>query len=262
MATALINGRQISFTDTQDGEVAIVLSHGLLMDQSMFEAQVRALRDSYRVITWDQRGHGQAAFVNEPFSLWDSADDLSALLAYLDIDRAVLLGMSQGGYIGLRAALRYPEKVQALILIATQAGIEDETQRLAYAHLLNAWLENSLTDEIAQSVSGLILGADKNLAALWVEKWRTIGNTTLGFNFHALAERDDLVPALSKLHVPALVIWGTKDSAIGVDQAKRLSTGLAGSQFFSVPGAAHSVCMTHYDIVNSAVKAFLSNTLR
>ncbi|WP_338523856.1 alpha/beta hydrolase [Pseudomonas batumici] len=262
MATALINGREISFTDTQDGEVAIVLSHGLFMDQSMFDAQVQALRGSYRVITWDQRGHGQAAFINEPFSLWDSADDLSALLAYLHINQAVLLGMSQGGYVSLRAALRYPEKVQALILIATQAGVEDETQRLAYTHLLNAWFENSLTDEIAQSVSGLILGPDKALAAPWVEKWRTIENSTLGFNFHALAERDDLVPALSELHVPALVIWGTEDGAIGIDQAKQLSAGLAGSQFLAVPGAAHSVSITHSAVVNSSIKAFLSDALR
>lgn len=262
MTTALINGRHISFTDTQDGEVVIVLSHGLFMDQSMFEAQVQALRKSYRVVTWDQRGHGQAAAVNEPFSLWDSADDLSALLAYLHIDRAVLLGMSQGGYVSLRAALRYPEKVQALILIATQAGVEDESQRLAYTHLLNAWLANSLTDEIAQSVSGLILGADKALAASWIEKWRTIENSTLGFNFHALATRDDLVPALSELHVPALVIWGTEDSAIGGDQAKQLSAGLAGSQFLAVPGGAHSVSITHSDAVNSAIKDFLSGALR
>ncbi|MEB0048770.1 MULTISPECIES: alpha/beta fold hydrolase [unclassified Pseudomonas] len=123
-----------------------------------FDAQVCALREHYRVITWDQRGHGQVAFVNEPFSLWDSADDLSALLAHLNIDQAVLLGMSQGGYVSLRAALRYPEKVQALVLIATQAGVEDENQKVVYSHLLSAWLENSLTDEIAQSVSGFILG--------------------------------------------------------------------------------------------------------
>lgn len=261
MTAALINGRLISFTDTLVGDVAIILSHGLFMDQSMFDAQVCALREYYRVITWDQRGHGQAAFVSEPFSLWDSADDLSALLAHLNIDQAVLLGMSQGGYVSLRAALRYPEKVQALVLIATQAGVEDENQKVVYSHLLSAWLENSLTDEIAQSVSGFILGADKELAAPWIKKWHAIDNSTLGLNFKALVERDDLVPALSKLQMPALVIWGSDDSAISIEQAKQLSRGLVHSRFLVVPDAVHSVSMTHAQIVNSTIKQFLSDAL-
>jgi len=261
MTIALINGRSISFTDTLDGDVAIVLSHGLFMDQSMFDAQVCVLREHYRVITWDQRGHGQNTPITEPFSLWDSADDLSALLVYLNIDKAVLLGMSQGGYVSLRAALRYPEKVQALILIATHAGVEEESQHVVYSQLLNAWLENSLTDEVAQGVSGFILGADKALAEPWIKKWQAIDNSTLCFNFKALAERDNLVPALSNLQMPALVIWGDKDSAITIEQARQLESGIVDSQFMEVVGAAHSVNMTHADMVNMRVKTFLADAL-
>lgn len=261
MTVKLINGRPISFTDTLDGDVAIVLSHGLFMDQSMFDAQVRALREHYRIITWDQRGHGQGACVTEPFSLWDSADDLLALLDHLNIDQAILLGMSQGGYVSLRAALRCPQKVQALVLIATHAGVEEENQKAVYAQILSAWLENSLTDEIAQGVSGFILGADKDLAVPWVKKWQTIDASTLCFNFKALADRDDLVPALSKLQMPALVIWGSEDSAISVEQARQLEAGIIHSQFMEVVGAAHSVNMTHADVVNTKIKTFLVEAL-
>lgn len=167
--------------------------------------------------------------------------------------------MSQGGYVSLRAALRYPEKVQALVLIATHAGMEEENQKVVYSQLLSAWLENSLTDEIAQGVSGFILGADKELAVPWIKKWQTIDDSTLRLNFKALADRDDLAPTLSKLQMPALVVWGNEDRAISIEQARQLEIGITHSQFMEVSGAAHSVNMTHADIVNTKIKTFLAD---
>ena len=118
------------------GDTAIVFSHGYLMDHSMFDAQVEALRDGYRVITWDERGHGDTETSEDPFSYWDSASDVIGLLDALDIDQAVLAGMSQGGFLSMRAALTAPDRVKALVLIDTQAGIEDprEARGLRPAH--------------------------------------------------------------------------------------------------------------------------------
>lgn len=244
MSVIRINGRSIHYSDTLQGDVTIVFSHGLLMDRSMFDAQVSALREHYRVITWDQRGHGQTGQAHEPFNLWNSADDLAALLDHLHIERAVLAGMSQGGYVSLRAALRYPEKVQALVLIATQAGLDEPQQQQLYTQLLEAWMRYSLTDALALTVAGFILGDNPALAQSWTDKWRTLDHTTLGMNFNALAERDDLVPQLPELQMPALVIWGDSDRAISHDKAQQLKAGLAHSQFFRVAGAAHSVSIT------------------
>jgi len=77
------------------------------MDHDMFAPQVDALRDDYRVITWDERGHGQTP-VDGPFDYWDSARDALALLTHLGVEEAVLAGMSQGGFLSLRAALLSP----------------------------------------------------------------------------------------------------------------------------------------------------------
>src|SRR5690348_2127661 len=107
---------------------AVVLSHGLLLDQSMFDAQVAALAPEYRVITWDQRGHGGTPAPG-PFSYWDSARDVLALLDHLGIGRAVLGGMSQGGLLSLRAAMLAPERVRGLILIDSEAGTGEEAHR-------------------------------------------------------------------------------------------------------------------------------------
>jgi 3-oxoadipate enol-lactonase len=121
MPTAAVNGVEISYADSGGGGPAVVLSHGFLMDASMFDAQVAALAPEYRVITWDQRGHGETPAPG-PFSYWDSARDVLALLGHLGIERAVLGGMSQGGFLSLRAAMLAPQRVRGLILIGSSPG--------------------------------------------------------------------------------------------------------------------------------------------
>jgi len=126
MPIAHANGQKLYYEDTGGSGPAVVFSHGLFMDHEMFAPQVTALRDRYRVISWDERGHGGTAGADlAPFTYYDSADDLAALLASLGVERAVLAGMSQGGFLSLRAALTHPGIVKGLILIDTQAGVED-----------------------------------------------------------------------------------------------------------------------------------------
>ena len=121
MPVAAANGIEINYADSGGQGPAVVFSHGYLMDHSMFDRQVTALAPQYRVITWDQRGHGGTRATGA-FTYWDSAADVLALLDQLGVERAVLAGMSQGGFLSLRAALTAPDRVQALVLIDSQAG--------------------------------------------------------------------------------------------------------------------------------------------
>src|SRR6202789_4192896 len=125
MAFAEVNGQRIRFDDSGGDGPAVILAHGFLMDREMFAPQVEALSPEFRVITWDERGFGETEFDDQPFSYWDSARDCLALLDHLDLDQAVIGGMSQGGFLSLRAALLSPDRVRALVLIDTQSGPED-----------------------------------------------------------------------------------------------------------------------------------------
>jgi len=98
MPVAEANGIEITYTDSGGEGPAVVFSHGYLMDHSMFDRQVTALAPQYRVITWDQRGHGGTRATGA-FTYWDSAADVLALLDHLGVERAVLAGMSQGGFL-------------------------------------------------------------------------------------------------------------------------------------------------------------------
>src|SRR6516225_6439653 len=140
MPVAAVNGIEISYTDSGGHGPAVVFSHGYLMDHTMFDAQVAALAPEYRVITWDERGHGGTTAPG-PFSYWDSARDVLALLDQLGIEEAVLGGMSQGGFLSLRAAMLAPRRVRGLILIDSQAGTEAEDSRPGYEQLHQMWLD-------------------------------------------------------------------------------------------------------------------------
>src|SRR5580704_4232448 len=124
MPFAEVSGQRIRFDDSGGDGPPVILSHGFLMDREMFAPQIDALSGEFRVITWDERGFGETEYDGKPFTYWDSASDCLGLLDHLDLDRAVIGGMSQGGFLSLRAALLSPDRVRALVLIDTQSGPE------------------------------------------------------------------------------------------------------------------------------------------
>ena len=132
MSYADVNGQRIYYEDSGGSGRPVILAHGFLMDHEMFAPQVAALVPEFRVITWDERGFGLTAFDGEPFTYWDSANDCLGLLTHLGIDEAVVGGMSQGGFLSMRAALTSPERVKALVLLDTQSGKEDEAALEGY----------------------------------------------------------------------------------------------------------------------------------
>jgi len=93
MPYARVNGQKLHFEDSGGSGPAVLLAHGFLLDQSMFNQQVDALAPEFRVICWDARGFGRTEFDGRPFTYWDLADDSVALLDHLGIERAVLGGM-------------------------------------------------------------------------------------------------------------------------------------------------------------------------
>ena len=258
MAIAEVNGQRLYYEDTGGAGPAVIFSHGLFMDHEMFAPQVAALKDRYRCITWDERGHaGTASDTLEPFTYYDSANDLAALLAHLGIQRAVLAGMSQGGFLSLRYALTHPEIVRALILIDTQAGREDPERLAGHMQLAQAWASAGLSDEMAAIIEGIILGDGWPGAAVWKAKWKAIKPVNLLGCMNTLATRDDVTPRLGEIKVPALVIHGDADAAIELDLARTLATGVKGAELVVVPGAGHAANLTHPETVNPAIERFL-----
>ena len=250
MPYAEVNGQRLFYEDTGGDRPPIVFSHGLFMDHTMFDPQVRALSDHYRCVTWDERGHGRTGDATEPFTYWDSADDLAALLGSLGIGRAVLAGMSQGGYLSLRAALAHPDLVRGLILIDTQAATENPELMPYYQELLERWLTKGMDDELAAIVEGIILGDGYADAERWKSSWKRISPANLQQLFTTLAGREDITDRLEQIRVPALVVHGDRDASISLDRAQALADGLPDAEFVMIEGAGHASNLTHPDQVN------------
>jgi pimeloyl-ACP methyl ester carboxylesterase len=257
MPHACVNGQRLYYEDTGGPGPAIIFSHGMLLDATMFAPQVTALRDRYRCIVWDERGHGRTAGeALGPFSYYDSANDLAALLAFLGVSSAILVGASQGGFLGMRCALMHPDQVRALVLIATQTGIDDPTTLQGYDKMLDAWIANKLPDQIATTFEHLLFGVNWPGAAAWRKKWRAMTAPNIRGMFDTLCRRDDIGDKVSAIRVPTLVIHGDADAAIPLSKARAMQASIPNAELAVVEGC-HSINMTNPAPVNQAIETFL-----
>lgn len=257
MNVVSVNGQQIAYDDTGGEGPVVVLAHGYFMDRTMFAPQVAVLRDRYRVITWDERGFGDTVFDNRPFTYWDSAGDCLGLLDHLGIERAVIGGMSQGGFVSLRVALLAPDRVQGLILLDTQSGTEDPDVIPLYQGMIDKWVNEGPTREVADVVADIILG-EPGLCQTWIARWMALPKGEGALPGRTLLTRDDVTSRLGEIAAPALVVHGTADAAIPMAKAEVLAEGLPGCVgVVAIQDGTHSANLTHPGAVNDALLAFL-----
>jgi len=258
MPFAEVRGQRLYYEDAEGGGVPIVLGHGFLMDAEMFAPQVAALRGRHRVITWDQRGHGRTVSTPDPFTYWDSAEDLSALLDHLSVDRAVVGGMSQGGFVAMRFALRHPDRTAGLVLIDTQAGTEDPEKAVQYELMHDVWVGSGPNEQLTAMVAAIIIGNERPESPAWVAKWLAREPASLTQIYRTLMDRDDISSRVGEISAPALVVHGTEDTAIDMALAERLCEMLPDCRgLVRVAGAGHASNLTHPEPVNRAIEEFL-----
>lgn len=259
MPHADVNGQRLFYEDSGGDGPAVMWSHGLFMDHSMFAPQVEAFGDGCRCVAWDERGHGQTDSTPDPFTYWDSAKDLLGLMDHLGIERAVLAGMSQGGFLSLRAALTAPDRVLGLVLIDTQAGVEDPAKLEGYNQLLDTWTaaDSGVPQEISDIVAGIILGG-YDRAGEWQAKWQEMDHAKVRQVYETLIGREEIWDRLSEIDLPALVVHATDDAAIELDIARRLADELPQGELAVIEGGGHAPNLTRPDDVNPHIERFLA----
>jgi 3-oxoadipate enol-lactonase len=251
-----VNGQHIYFEDSGGNGPAVLFSHGFLMDHEMFAPQVAALAGEFRCITWDERGFGQTEATSE-FTFWDSADDALALLTQLGVERAFLVGMSQGGFLSMRAALRAPDRVLGLGLIDSQSGPEPAEAIPLYQAMTDEWLAKGASDELAGAVASIIMSPGYDDAP-WVAKWQARPRDFIRQPFHALVERDDISDRLGEIAAPAIVFHGEADMAIPMERAEQLLAEMPNCEtLVRIPGAGHASNLSHAAEVNGPLLEFL-----
>jgi len=253
----LATGPRIAFRDVGRG-LPLVLAHGFMLDSELFAEQAALLADRYRVITWDARGHGDTEYDGRPFTMWDNARDLIALLDALDIPRAVVGGHSQGGFVALSAALLAPDRVAGLVLIDTAPSGHDQSPLGDLTAFADAWQASGPTPRLCEVLGEMAFGGDH--VEPWIAKWMEQPPSEFANLFRAVIERDDLSARMSEITAPVLVVHGSEDSAITVAEARQWASGLPHADpVVVIDGAPHACPATHPGEVAAAVGHFLSD---
>lgn len=247
-------------TDRGEGP-PLVLCHGTLMDRTMFSPQIEALEDEYRVVAYDTRARTDR-YVG-PYDLYDLADDCAALMDAKGIDSCVLGGMSMGGFMALRFAERYPERVDGLVMIDTTAGPHEDEEIERYNEMIETARDSGeVPEQLAGIIQHILFGATTNeentdLAETWVDRWRTYPGESVYHEVRSWLERPDFTDELDDIDVPTLVVHGEEDVALEPERSDSLVDELDAERVL-VPEAGHSSNLENPGPINEALAAFLS----
>jgi 3-oxoadipate enol-lactonase len=255
------NGLEISYElDGPAGAPVVTLSHSIAADLTMWDATLPALRDRYRVLRYDIRGHGGSQAPSGPYTLEELADDARALLAGLAIRRTHWVGLSLGGMIGQALALRAPELLASLVLCDTASGTPPEmkpvwNERIAMVEAAGAGAR--LDDVLARWFTPGFVQSRPDVVATTLAM---IGRTSpRGFAGCAAAIRDlDFTERLAKIRVPTLLIVGEQDEATPPSASQLMQARIRGAELEIVPGAAHLTNVEQPQAFNRTLTAFLA----
>lgn len=265
MPTLEVNGTRLFYEETGSGAETVVFSHGYLMSHEMFRAQIAALSARYRVIAFDHRGHGQSAPATQPLGIYDLVDDAAALIDALVGGPVHFAGMSTGGYVGLRLALRRPDLLRSLTLIDTGANAEPPEKMKAYNQMLFAVRFIGLRPLLGK-VTSLLMGeafrtdpARAGELATWRRYIGGLDRRSVRLFGRAIFDRDSVVSALSALDAPppTLVIVGEEDVATPPATAREMAGAIRGAHLVTIPRAGHTSPVEEPAAVTAAMKEFL-----
>ena len=253
------NGTQL-FTDVTgpDDAPAVVFSNSLGTTLEMWDAQVRALASRYRCVRYDTRGHGRSAVVDGPLAIEDLADDLVGVLDALALDRVHLVGLSLGGMTAQAFAVRYPHRLDSLVLMATSAHVPPPEAWEQRARTVRADGMGAIVDTVRARwfVEDTIAFAPEQVKPV---RDRFLAIDPRGYAACCLAlSRMDLRGAIGAIHTPTLVVAGEDDPATPLDMAQDIEQRIPGAELTVIPEAAHLLAVEQPDAVNEILLGFLA----
>jgi pimeloyl-ACP methyl ester carboxylesterase len=243
---------------------AVVFAHGLLFDRRIFEHQVAALSESYRCIAFDFRGHGETEVTRGGYGMDTLADDAAALIEALGAAPCHFVGLSMGGFVGLRLASRRPELIRSLVLLDTSADPEP-SENLPRYRLLNLVARLFGLRAVAGRVMPILFGRTtlaerRDLTALWRDRVAKQDRRGVTRAVIGVVERDGVADELARIRVPTLVLVGEEDTATTPEKSERLRHGIAGAELVTIPRAGHMSSLENPEAVTRALRDFLART--
>lgn len=265
MKRVSVNGVSLAYEEHGSGDETVVLSHSYLVDRRQYQSQIDALKARYRVLAYDHRGHGQSDKPRDGYSMEAIYRDGEAFIEATNAAPCHWVGLSTGGFVGMRLGYRRPDLLASLVLMDTSADAEVLVKRAKYEGMF-AVLQTAGFDPLMSTTLPIMFGptflgdpARRDEVALW--RQRFVDNDVealVGFG-RAIFSRESIVDRMAEVRVPTLVMVGEHDVATPLSRAQQLVDHIPGAFLQIVPEAGHLSTIENPALINEVLLAFFEN---
>lgn len=260
--TIPVNDFNLSYDDLGEAGIPVIFLHGYPFSKAMWKQQLEFLQATNRVIACDVRGFGKSTYEQSSLSIDLFADDLLTFMYKLHIEKAIICGLSMGGYIALNAMKRFPGHFEALILCDTQCIADSpavKEKRYKVIDDINVNGVKNFNEEFIKSVFHKdTLSNKKEL----VETLRTVvfanSQQIITAGLVALAERSETCSTLGAIDIPTLIICGREDEVTPLAQSDFMHQLIEGSIMHVIDNAGHVSNLEQPDEFNQQLLDFLT----
>jgi 3-oxoadipate enol-lactonase len=269
MPSIKVNGVELFYTESGSGPEAIVFSHGLLMDHTMFEHQRAAFDSRYRVIAYDHRGQGQSADPGSGYDMETVAQDAADLIKGLHAAPCHFAGLSMGGFVGMRLAARHPELIRTLTLMNTGSQKESLYNRLRYGFLAqlvkvvgtSPFVGIAVKELFGKTTRNSTDPAKKEMLREWTAKLSARPKNTAHALMGVMNRPEFSATELKAIRCATLIMTGEDDNAQVPAQSEKLAASIPNSRLVRIPGAGHSSSLEAPEAVTQAMREFIEGKL-
>lgn len=236
-----IAGHQVH--DAGEGRQTIIFIHGFPFNYTCWQPQVDHFKSNYRVIAYDIRGFGSSSIPTDQQSIQLMADDLIAIMDALEIKKAVICGLSMGGYIALNAISRYARRFSGIVLCDTQCGDDSSEARdkrfKTIEHISKHGLEGFAVPFIDALFGPETYSRNPKLVQNTKEMVLSANVETVKATLKALAEREETCSILSQINVPVLLVFGMEDKITPPHNGSTMQAQIPNAIFETIEEAGH-----------------------
>lgn len=269
MAVIQVNGAEVFVEDTGrpagvPDAATIVFGHGLLFSGEMFAAQVERLRSRYRCVTIDWRGQGRSPAAAHGYDMDTLTDDAVAVIGGLGAGPVHYVGLSMGGFVGMRLGARHGHLLRSLTLLDTSAGPEDPDKVSKYRLLAKVYRVvgmGPVRSQVLPIMFGPTFLADPSgrpAIDAFLARLGQVDRAGMKKAIYGVADRDAVTDLLPTITTPTLVVVGADDVATPVVKSETIAAGIAGARLEIVPDAGHSSTIEQPGTLSDLIERFVS----
>ncbi|UJP66414.1 alpha/beta fold hydrolase [Mongoliitalea daihaiensis] len=258
-----LNNTKLFYIKEGEGKEVIVFSHGLLWSQKMFRSQVEALKKIYTVIAYDHRGQGQSEVSTGDYDMDLLTQDALELIDKAACQPVHFVGLSMGGFVGMRLAARYPDKVKSLVLLETSANPEPVENLPKYKFLNGIVKYVGVVSFVAKKVMPIMFAQswlenpkNKKEYNFWIKELQS-NKKSITKSVEAVIYRKGVEEEIRNIQCPTMVVVGDEDAATKPEKAKFIQMSIPNAVLHMVPGAGHSSCIEKPDEINKLILEWL-----